>query len=88
MNVSVVLVLALAGGISQIDPSSRNDKAAIQGIWYGTGLDERYTLIFCGDVLIGMVGNHPLVGTKQSSFRLHDGSIDIDREEGLQLAAR
>jgi hypothetical protein len=79
IRAALFLVAVLAGG----EPT-RDDHAAIQGIWRGTGRNERFTLIFCGDVLIGMVGNHPLLGAKESGFRLADGEIDFDRIDGLQ----
>lgn len=58
---------------------------AIRGIWRGTGLDERYTLIFTGDLLIATIGNHPLAGSKESAFHADNGAIDIERTDGLQL---
>jgi hypothetical protein len=79
ISATLLLVAVLAGS----EPT-RDDHVAVQGIWRGTGRNERFTLVFCGDVLIGMVGNHPLLGAKESGFRLADGEIDFDRIDGLQ----
>jgi hypothetical protein len=78
--VPAILAVVLLGA----DPAA-DDHAAIQGIWRGTGRHERFTLIFCGDVLIGTVGNHPANGNKESGFHLANGEIDIERSDGLQL---
>src|SRR6476646_8849740 len=74
-----ILAIALIGA----EPET-NDHARIQGIWRGTERHERFRLIFCGDVLIGTVGNHPLTGNMESGFRVADGQIDIERADGWQ----
>jgi hypothetical protein len=76
---TAILAVVLLGA-----DAAASDQGAIQGIWRGTWRHERFRLIFCGDVLIGTVCNHPLTGNMESGFRLANGEIDIDRTDGLQ----
>jgi hypothetical protein len=82
--VAMAIAASLCGTCAA-DDARADARSAIQGIWRGTGRDESYTLVFCGDVLIGMVGTDPLVGNKESGFRVDIGTIDIQRAEGLQM---
>jgi hypothetical protein len=60
---------------------------SIQGTWRSTGLDTRYTLAFCGDILEGRVGTDPILAPMLSRFCVDadEGTIDIVRDNGLQL---
>jgi len=63
------------------------DQTEIQGVWNETSPAQRYSLIFCGDVLMGAHNSDVLTDAKLSTFRINAqaGTIDIDREEGVQL---
>jgi hypothetical protein len=59
----------------------------IEGTWQGTAGDERFLATFAGDSLVIPVGMHAAVEPRQSWFQVDpdNGSIDIRRDDGLQL---
>jgi hypothetical protein len=72
---AIAVVLTIAG------------QADVQGAWKGTGRDARFTLVFCEDILAIRVGTDPILETRESHFSVNSehGTIDIVRDEGLQL---
>ena len=62
-------------------------QADLQGTWRGTGLDARYSLVFCEQYLAGHVGTNPILRPLESTFTVDpaEGTIDITRDDGLQL---
>jgi hypothetical protein len=85
MNALAVLAVILSGGCGADQP--RDDQTAIQGEWHATGRAEHIKLIFCGETLLGinLRINDPRWDMMRSTFKLGEGTIDIERPEGLQL---
>src|SRR4051794_14369111 len=75
---TLIALIAIANAIGQSD---------IQGTWVGTGHHARFTAVFCEDILAMRVGTDPVLETQESCFRVdqEQGTIDIERSDGLQL---
>ncbi len=75
---TLIALLAIANAVGQSD---------IQGTWVGTGRHARFTAVFCEDILAMRVGTDPVLETQESRFRIdqEQGTIDIERADGLQL---
>jgi hypothetical protein len=86
MKALFAILVLLSCGLAAAKPlAEEDDFALLQGVWHGTGQAAPFTLVFCGDALIGIVGEHPLLDAQTSRYRAAYGGIDIDREEGVQL---
>ena len=80
------LLAVTAAGAVAVWLALPNDVRAIQGRWYGTGRDARFSLTFRGKTLVGKVGTDPIVPPMTCTFQLapREGHIDIFRDDGVQ----
>ena len=75
---ALIAFIAIVNAVSQSD---------LQGTWQGTGRHANYSLLFCEDILAGRVGTNPILEPMESHFSASQkqGTIDIQRDDGLQL---